>query len=67
MSVYQVDEYYIHISLSDSDQVNLDQVSAYIDNKGYEGEVNKDGITVDGFESEESAQEMEDIIIGILG
>ena len=66
MSVHQVEQYYVHISIVDCDKAKIEKAKKWLTENEDDYEVTADDITVDGFESEHYAQEAEDQLNSIL-
>lgn len=66
MSVYQVDEYYIHITPTGNQKKNVDKVREHLIEGRYDHEACDDSITVDGLESENEGYELESSLVEIL-
>ena len=67
MSVYQVDQYYIYMSLATASKERLDKINKYLDDNGFcDYEHQGDCISIDGFESESDAKDCERAIEDIL-
>ena len=66
MSVYQVDEWFVYLDLSDHSAEQISNVSKYLDREGFDHHVDSDLLTVDGFEWKNAAILVEENIQAIL-
>ena len=69
MSVYQVEEYYISISnVTITEEQKQELITMFDDNNvsDYEIETDLTGLVADSFESESDAENIEEIIKGII-
>lgn len=68
MSVYQVEEYYVYVSLTAEQKLaHSDDIQAFIDDYGFESyEISDDGVTIDGFDTESAAEEISEEIESII-
>ena len=63
MSIYQVEEYYIHLDRSEIDFSRKDEIAEYIkENHGDDFEFDGDYLTVDEFDSTYSAEDFQDML-----
>lgn len=67
MSVYQVEQYYIYMSLATASKERLGKINKYLEDEGLSDyEHQGDCINIDGFESEQDAEKCENDINEIL-
>ena len=66
MSVFQVEEYYVHINLSGYSAEKVNAVINYLDGEGFDHDTDSHSVTVDRFECNGEAHDVENKIINIL-
>jgi len=66
MSVFQVEEYYIHIDTTDFSKESIEKARVHLIAACCDFEVGSNYIVVDGFDCEAQAEDVETVIIQLI-